>query len=136
MLQGSCFPTDRAAPYAALLDLLWQVQRSLAGVYGRRKREPGGGQRPSGCPRGDRDARADDRGRRGARQFRQRAIGSLPKAKPISPRRAAAEQFGGLTDRERAVAVLIAQGKSNREIADQLVIGGRTVEIACRQHLV
>ena len=60
--------------------------------------------------------------------FLQRALTSLPKEKPLSPRRAAAERYGGLTERERSVAVLIAQGKSNREIADQLVVSERTVE--------
>src|SRR6266508_3124765 len=40
----------------------------------------------------------------------------------------AAERFGGLTDRERAVAALIAQGKSNQEIATALVVSKRTVE--------
>ncbi len=35
---------------------------------------------------------------------------------------------GGLTRREREVALLIAEGKSNREIADALVITERTVE--------
>ncbi len=39
---------------------------------------------------------------------------------PINP--------SGLTRREREVALLIAQGKSNREIADTLVITERTVE--------
>ena len=39
-----------------------------------------------------------------------------------------AERFGGLTEREREVAVLIAQGKTNREIADTLVVSLRTVE--------
>jgi DNA-binding CsgD family transcriptional regulator/tetratricopeptide (TPR) repeat protein len=38
------------------------------------------------------------------------------------------ERFGGLTARERETAALIAQGKSNREIADVMVVGVRTVE--------
>ena len=36
--------------------------------------------------------------------------------------------FEGLTQRERAVAALIARGKSNREIADELVVAPRTIE--------
>jgi DNA-binding NarL/FixJ family response regulator len=39
-----------------------------------------------------------------------------------------AEQFGGLTEREREVAALLAQGKSNREIGDLLVVHYRTIE--------
>jgi DNA-binding NarL/FixJ family response regulator len=35
---------------------------------------------------------------------------------------------GGLTRRELEVALLVAQGKSNREIADAFVIAERTVE--------
>jgi DNA-binding CsgD family transcriptional regulator/tetratricopeptide (TPR) repeat protein len=38
------------------------------------------------------------------------------------------ERFGGLTARERETAALIAQGKSNREIAELMVVGVRTVE--------
>ncbi|MCE7986278.1 MAG: helix-turn-helix transcriptional regulator [Caldilinea sp. CFX5] len=38
------------------------------------------------------------------------------------------QTYHGLTRREREVAVLIAQGKSNRAIAEALVIGERTVE--------
>lgn len=40
----------------------------------------------------------------------------------------AKEKFGGLTAREREAAALIAQGKSNREIAEAMVVGVRTVE--------
>ncbi|HOX56853.1 MAG TPA: response regulator transcription factor [Candidatus Paceibacterota bacterium] len=38
------------------------------------------------------------------------------------------EPFSQLTDREREVLVLIAEGKSNKEIADKLGIGVRTIE--------
>ena len=47
---------------------------------------------------------------------------------PLSSREAAKLQFGGLTKREREVAALIAQGKSNQEIADQMVVSERTIE--------
>ena len=36
--------------------------------------------------------------------------------------------YGGLTAREREIAALIAQGKTNRAIADELVIAERTVD--------
>ena len=39
-----------------------------------------------------------------------------------------AEQYGGLTTREREVARLVAQGHSNRQIAQTLVVGVKTVE--------
>jgi non-specific serine/threonine protein kinase len=45
-----------------------------------------------------------------------------------APLRDAKEKYGGLTAREREVAALIAQGKSNREIAEKMVVGVRTVE--------
>jgi len=46
----------------------------------------------------------------------------------LSPRRTLKQHFGGLTSREREVACLVAQGKSNRAIADELVVGVSTVE--------
>jgi DNA-binding CsgD family transcriptional regulator/tetratricopeptide (TPR) repeat protein len=60
--------------------------------------------------------------------FLRAALATLPRERPISVNRVAKEAFGGLTERERAVAVLIAQGKSNRDIADDLVVSYRTVE--------
>jgi predicted ATPase/DNA-binding CsgD family transcriptional regulator/Tfp pilus assembly protein PilF len=53
---------------------------------------------------------------------------SSPPSPPLSPRRALKQQFGGLTLRECEVARLVAQGKSNRAIADELVVGVSTVE--------
>jgi DNA-binding NarL/FixJ family response regulator len=60
--------------------------------------------------------------------FLHTALATLPKEKPVSTSRVAKEAFGGLTERERQVAAFIAQGKSNREIADELVVSYRTVE--------
>jgi DNA-binding NarL/FixJ family response regulator len=60
--------------------------------------------------------------------FLQRANALIPPIRSPSPRRAAAKEFGGLTERERQVASLIAQGMSNREIAEALVVSERTVE--------
>ena len=53
---------------------------------------------------------------------------TLPREKPASANRTAKEAFGGLTEREREVVRLVAQGKSNREIADALVVTKRTIE--------
>jgi DNA-binding CsgD family transcriptional regulator len=53
---------------------------------------------------------------------------SSPPSPPLSPRHALQQQFGGLTSREREVARLVAQGKSNRAIADELIVGISTVE--------
>src|SRR5262249_24992033 len=62
-------------------------------------------------------------------------LGALPpaeivrqKLRAIPERRREREMFGGLTARERAVTTLIAQGKSNREIAEAMTVGVKTVE--------
>ncbi|HLX56027.1 MAG TPA: AAA family ATPase [Ktedonobacteraceae bacterium] len=60
--------------------------------------------------------------------FLHAALATLPREKAVTASRVAKEAFGGLTEREREVAALIAQGKSNREIADKLVVSYRTVE--------
>ena len=51
-----------------------------------------------------------------------------PPPAPTSQARKAKDAFGGLTRRERDVARLVAQGKTNRAIAHDLGIGERTVE--------
>lgn len=51
----------------------------------------------------------------------------LQQVTPPTPRRAAKQAFDGLTAREREVAALIAQGCSNRVLAETLVVSERTV---------
>lgn len=59
--------------------------------------------------------------------FLQHATADIPRIAPPS-RRSAKQAFGGLTERERQVAGLIAQHKTNRAIADLLILSERTVE--------
>jgi DNA-binding NarL/FixJ family response regulator len=61
-------------------------------------------------------------------RFLSQATTMLPQKHALPPGREARQAYGGLTVREREVAVLIAQGKTNREIADTLVVSHRTVE--------
>lgn len=56
------------------------------------------------------------------------AEGSDLEAGQVSWRSSGEEDYGGLTKREREIATLIAQSKSNGEIAEELVISKRTVE--------
>jgi DNA-binding CsgD family transcriptional regulator len=60
--------------------------------------------------------------------FLKQALAAIPAAPALTPRRAAMKEFGGLTEREREIAALIAQGKSNRSIAEGLTLSERTVD--------
>ena len=61
-------------------------------------------------------------------EFLRNATARLPRPYRLSPRRTEAARYGGLTAREREVASLVAAGRTNREIADVLVLGERTIE--------
>ena len=61
------------------------------------------------------------------RVFRQQALARLPPPRPPTTLRAAKQAFDGLTRRERDVAALIAENKTNREIAQALFVGERTI---------
>ncbi len=60
--------------------------------------------------------------------FLHHAQALFPRTRQPSAHRLAKKTFEGLTERERAVAALIARGKSNREIADELGITPGTIQ--------
>lgn len=52
----------------------------------------------------------------------------FPNVVPLTPRKASKRAFGGLTERERTIASRLAQGQSNRQIAQELTLSERTVD--------
>jgi DNA-binding CsgD family transcriptional regulator len=61
--------------------------------------------------------------------FLHNALAQFPRRAVPSPRAAAKRSYDGLTEREREVAALITQGKTNRQIAEALVLSERTVQV-------
>jgi DNA-binding CsgD family transcriptional regulator len=118
---------QRGAAQQYARPLLWQVQRARGRLLHRWKRD-------EAAAKAYADARAtvtslaetlDDPALRD--QFLAVALATMPPERQPSARQRAAESYGGLTQRERDVAVHIAQGLSNRDIADALFVSERTV---------
>ena len=118
----------RGAKLQQYLPLLWQIERSLGRAY-RRQRRPEEAQQAFASARQGIALLSESIEDPALRShFEQTAYAMLPKEKPISLRRATADEYDGLSERERGVAALIGQGKSNAEIASLLVVSKRTVE--------
>lgn len=69
-------------------------------------------------------AEIDDEAVRGT--FLSGATASFPRARPSSARQLAKDASGGLTEREREVAMLVSKGLTNQEIADALYMSRDT----------
>jgi len=128
---GEAMPALESAQHAATdqgaRPLLWQIHRVLGRAYQQGKME-------EAASREFASARAiivalaetiDDPALR--EQFRAAALDTLPKERARTPRQSEADKYGGLTARERDVAVQVARGKSNRAIAGALFLSERTV---------
>src|SRR5579859_6688856 len=108
--------------------ILWRIQRSLGRVYHQLKREEDA-QRAYSAARQIIETLAATIDEPALREhFLRTALAALPQAKPLSPEMLTSRRYGGLSAREREVAALVAQGKTNREIADHLVVSERTAE--------
>ena len=108
--------------------LLWQIHRALGRQHRHLRQEDLARRNFTSARQGIASlARTIDDGYL-HEHFLHAALAALPKEKAVSAGHVAKETFGGLTEREREVVTLIAQGKSNREIADALVVTKRTIE--------
>jgi DNA-binding NarL/FixJ family response regulator len=127
--EAALLAASAAAETQGARPTFWRIQAALGRVLlAKRQRAPAA--EAFASARGVVDAlaatlRADDPLRQ---TFLAAAGARLPRPRPPSARRASKAAFGGLTEREREVAGLIAQARTNREIADVLVLGERTVE--------
>ncbi len=107
--------------------ILWRVQRSLGQVYHVLKREDQA-QHECASAREIIDVLARTIDQTYLREhFVQAALQSHPSAKPLPTRRAAAEKFDGLTEREIEVLRSVAHGLTDVQVAEQLMISPRTV---------
>ena len=119
---------ERGAAEAGDEPVLWAVQCAEAAVCSANRDGPGLADAVDAAraTAARLAANIEDAGQR--QKFAAAAEAALPRARERTPRQAAKAAFGGLTEREREVVAQVMLGRTNREIADALVLSERTIE--------
>lgn len=118
----------RGAEQRQAPSILWRIHRLTGQVYHHLKQEDRA-QQEFASAREIIDRLATTIDETSLREhFLQTALASFPQAKSPSQEALTSSKYGGLSAREREVAALVAQGRTNREIADALVVSERTAE--------
>ncbi len=118
----------RAIPPVAIHPYVWGIQVALGQVYKSQRHRDQAEAEFAAARKAIEQLAATLTDERLKSKFLTRALAQIPSSASLSPRQVAKRESGGLTARERQVAALIADGKSNREIAQELIVGERTVE--------
>ena len=126
--EATLLAAQQAAQAHGARAMLWRIEAVLSKLYQSQGRQEEAASKLASAQKLIEELAADLNDSAGRATFLQHAMASLPVLRPPSQRRAMQQSFGGLTPREREVAMLIAQGKSNRAIAEALVVGERTIE--------
>ncbi|MGO8946092.1 MAG: helix-turn-helix transcriptional regulator [Ktedonobacterales bacterium] len=108
--------------------ILWMFYADLAHIYRRERRQ---NEAAHMADEGSRVVHrlAEDLSDSGMRsRFLKAAMAILPSVPIISARQGAKQHYSGLTKRECEVAQFIAQGKSNKSIAEAMIVSERTIE--------
>jgi DNA-binding CsgD family transcriptional regulator/tetratricopeptide (TPR) repeat protein len=108
--------------------LIWRINVALGKLYQTQAREAEAEQEFSNAQILIEELTASIADEHLREHFLSQATAMLPKKRLPASGRTTQKSFAGLTTREREVATLIAQGKSTREIAEELVVSERTVE--------
>ena len=118
----------RGAEQREAFPLLWQIHRLLGWLYKRQKIIETSEQEFASARRVLQDLATNIHEEQLRTSFLRSTLETLPKERQMTRRQSEAEKFEGLTAREREVAWFLSQGKSNREIAEGLILSERTVE--------